>query len=59
MIEEREKIIVTLNLVTLDDLLGILNVLNASPSLTELHEELIQLVLKKIKKELGVEKSGK
>lgn len=48
-----------MDLVILSDLLGILNVLNASPSLTELHKELIQLVLKKIKKELEVEKSGK
>jgi len=41
--------------VTLSDLLGILNVLNASPTLTELHEELIQLVLRRIKKELGLD----
>lgn len=41
--------------VTLNDLLGVLNVLNASPTLTELHDELIQLVLKRIKKELGLD----
>lgn len=41
-----------MNSETLGNLLGILNALNASPSLTELHEELIQLVLKQIKKEL-------
>lgn len=36
----------------LNDLLEILRVLNVSPSLTPLHDEIIELVLEQIKKEL-------